>query len=338
MNRTLTVFIVVSAITHALFFRFSGIIVFLPEDSKPPVIVSLVPEEVKKDDDQLTGRVEDLPLPEKEETPDKAKILSRADSKAHSPEKGEKYSAPKTAIPRERIDPSPPAVVLDKKDVKEKKRKVTKTMVAALPKPEVEIKDRPMARELDLFSEEAIKKAIEPARERRTDKSEKSEEEKSRKLSTRITDRPAPPSPEVERPSGVTDVKGAEIETYLMNETEDVIDMGDEAVVSLDTKAFEYVDYFNSIKRAIQIVWTYPEEAIMSGASGQSLIRFTINRAGGLEDVSLVNSAGRKILDDEALTAIKAAAPYSPFPANLDKKKLHIVASFVYQPSYNAVR
>ena len=193
MNRALAVFIVVSAITHALFFRFSGIIVFLPEDQKPPVIVSLLPEEDKSEkNDPLTGRVEDLPLPDKEEAPDKAKILSRADSKAHSPEKGEKYSAPKTAIPRERIDPSPPAVVLDKKDVKEKKRKVTKTMVAALPKPEMEIKDKPASRELDLFSEEAIKKAIEPSRERRTDKSEKQEEEKSRKLSTRITDRPAP--------------------------------------------------------------------------------------------------------------------------------------------------
>ena len=142
----------------------------------------------------------------------------------------------------------------------------------------------------------------------------------------------------MERPSGVTDVKGAEIETYLMNETEDVIDMGDEAVVSLDTKAFLYVDYFNSIKRAIQIVWTYPEEAIMSGASGQALIRFTINSAGQLEDVSLLNSAGRKILDDEALTAIKAAAPYKPFPVNLSKKRLHIVAAFDYQPTYNAVR
>lgn len=338
MNRTLGVFIVASAITHALFFRFSGVIVLLPEEAAPPVVVSLLPEEVEINDVQLTGRVEDLPIPAKEETPDEAKILSRADSKAHSPEKGERYTAPKTAIPRERIDPSPPALVLDKKNVKEKKKKVAKTMVAALPKPKVDTKNKPAARELDLFSEEAIKKAIEPARERRIEKSKTKEDEKSKKLSTRITDRPAPPRPEMERPSGAPDVKGADIETYMMNKTEDVIDMGDEAVVSLDTRAYQYVDYFNSIKRAVEIVWTYPEEAIISGASGQSLLRFTINSKGGLEDVRLVNSSGRKILDDEALLAIKAAAPYNPFPANLNKKRLHIIAAFVYRPSYNAVR
>lgn len=338
MSRSFVLFILLSTLTHVFFFTFSGLIVILPEKSVPPIRVTVIEPEPAADNIPISGRVEDLPAPEKEETPEKSKILSRNDSRGHSPEKGDKYQATKTAIPSERIDPATPALEIAKKEEREKSKAVSRTKVAALPRPEIINKKRPASRDLDLFSEEAIRKAIEPSNLRRFEKSDKPEQAKSRKLSTRITDRDRPPRPEADRASGTPDVKGAEISNYLMGDTDDVIDMGDEAVVSLNTKAFMYVDYFNSIKRAVELVWTYPEEAILSGASGRALIRFTLDKDGVLVDVRLLRSAGRKIFDDEALLAIKVAAPYKPFPASLNKKRLHIIGAFDYQPSFNAVQ
>jgi len=114
--------------------------------------------------------------------------------------------------------------------------------------------------------------------------------------------------------------------------------MGDEAVVSLGSKSFKYIDYFKMIRAAVENLWTYPEEAVIQGFSGRAIIQFTLNQTGQLENVRLIKSSGYKSLDDEARMAVKSAAPYKPFPATLDKKRLHIVATFVYQPTFSAVR
>ena len=68
------------------------------------------------------------------------------------------------------------------------------------------------------------------------------------------------------------------------------------------------------------------------------MIKFTINSKGELLNVELLKTSGHKSLDDEAQAAVKLAAPYNAFPAMLNKKRLHIVATFIYQPTFNAVR
>ena len=125
-------------------------------------------------------------------------------------------------------------------------------------------------------------------------------------------------------------------EKYASIETlnQEALDTDDEEVISLDTKESKYRSYFARIKRQIEMVWGYPEEAARNGTAGQLLLRFQITCDGRLQYVRLVSSSGSVLLDDAALDAVNGAAPYYPFPVTIDREKLSILATFIYSPSY----
>lgn len=100
--------------------------------------------------------------------------------------------------------------------------------------------------------------------------------------------------------------------------------------VRLDTREAKYVPYFETIKRAIEEVWIYPEEALRSRHQGRLLVEFTVLQDGELEGPRLVRSSGYPELDQEALRAIRAAAPFAPIPPSLGRSRIDIVASFEY--------
>ena len=108
----------------------------------------------------------------------------------------------------------------------------------------------------------------------------------------------------------------------------------DDEPISLDTKEVKYVSYFNRIKHQIQRAWIYPAQASQKGISGQLTLKFEISRDGNLIGVQLVDNSGFEILDIGAIKAIKEAAPYYPFPITISKKKISILATFVYSPPY----
>ncbi len=124
--------------------------------------------------------------------------------------------------------------------------------------------------------------------------------------------------------------KFASIETL----NQDALSTEDEDVISLDTKETKYASYFARIKKQIELVWGYPEEAARNGITGELLLRFQISRDGRLQYVRLVNSSGSVLLDEAALDAVNHAAPYYPFPVTIDREKLSILATFIYSPSY----
>lgn len=105
---------------------------------------------------------------------------------------------------------------------------------------------------------------------------------------------------------------------------------GTNAPVRLDTRDPQYVTYFNSIKRAIEVVWQYPELALRYGLQGRLLLEFSILGNGDIESAKIVRSSGSNLLDEEALRAVKAAAPFGPIPPWIGKNRIDIVASFEY--------
>jgi protein TonB len=109
-------------------------------------------------------------------------------------------------------------------------------------------------------------------------------------------------------------------------------DLGGSAkrTVSLDSREEQFVDYLGRLKRRVQRVWDYPEEAIRHGISGELLMVFTLNEAGSLAYIRLVQSSGYPILDEEALRAVKLAAPFEPFPPEMGQEALNIRATFHY--------
>jgi len=57
----------------------------------------------------------------------------------------------------------------------------------------------------------------------------------------------------------------------------------------------------------------YPASA--RGASGTVLVRFELNRAGGVIGSAVTKSSGNAVLDQEALDLLRRASPFPPFPA-----------------------
>lgn len=100
--------------------------------------------------------------------------------------------------------------------------------------------------------------------------------------------------------------------------------------ISLDSREEHFVDYLGRLKRRVQRVWEYPEEAVKHGIGGELFIVFTLNKAGSLTYIRLVRSSGFPILDEEALRAVKLAAPFDSFSPEMGDEPLNISASFHY--------
>lgn len=102
------------------------------------------------------------------------------------------------------------------------------------------------------------------------------------------------------------------------------------APISLNTKDPVYVTYFNKIKQLIELQWEYPELALRYGLQGRLALEFMIGGNGELEQLRLIRSSGSQVLDEEALRAIKAAAPFPPIPPWIKPNPLLISASMEY--------
>jgi len=100
---------------------------------------------------------------------------------------------------------------------------------------------------------------------------------------------------------------------------------GGTRLTALNAPEIQYISYFASIKRKIELVWQYPQDAANAGIQGELTIDFIIARDGSLESVHILQGSGYKILDDEAVGSIRIAAPYYTIP------NLRIRAHFIYQ-------
>ncbi|MFZ7112163.1 MAG: energy transducer TonB [Desulfatiglandales bacterium] len=101
--------------------------------------------------------------------------------------------------------------------------------------------------------------------------------------------------------------------------------------ISLDTQDKRYVSYARIIKESIMGQWEYPPEARENLIEGKLLVVFSLSRNGHLTAVRTLRSSGHAILDDEALRAIRAAAPFPSFPDNIRVARLNVQASIDYQ-------
>jgi protein TonB len=98
----------------------------------------------------------------------------------------------------------------------------------------------------------------------------------------------------------------------------------------LNAPEVQYISYYASIKRKIELVWQYPYEAAAAGIGGELTIDFVIERSGAVNSIELVRGSGSKILDDEAIRSIRVAAPFDPIPAGYKIPSLQIRGRFVY--------
>jgi TonB family protein len=108
------------------------------------------------------------------------------------------------------------------------------------------------------------------------------------------------------------------------NWREDTIDLS-----SPDTK---YLSYRQSIAGKLFRTWKYPEKAKEAGEQGVVVLEIPINPDGSIEEPNIVNSSGSAILDEAAIRAAKAAAPFGQTPDT--DLKLHLFVKFLYELKY----
>lgn len=104
-----------------------------------------------------------------------------------------------------------------------------------------------------------------------------------------------------------------------------------EDTISLDTKDKRYSSYANVIKKKLMDHWYYPWEARENLIEGKVLVLFSLGRNGRLRLIKILQTSTHEILDAETSRAIRAAAPFPPFPGSIPVSLLHIKADFAYR-------
>ena len=239
-------------------------------------------------------------------------------------------------VPKPKPAPKPKPVPKKPKVEKPKERIITTSKKAkvkiAKPKP----KPKPVPK----------KKTIQKKAEKKPAKAKKPQPPRT-KVASRMSKKSPPPGP----PPGVSRENKApaptprslfpspetlhQLERQFSHTYPKDVNKGD--AISLNTKDFRYISYFTHIKHKIELVWEYPQRAAEMGQQGSLLLKFTILKDGRLGGVWLLQSSGYRLLDQEALRAVKAAAPFNPIPDRLHKIRLNILATFNYSLGYKFV-
>ena len=77
----------------------------------------------------------------------------------------------------------------------------------------------------------------------------------------------------------------------------------------------------------------YPQASVRYGIYGSLRMLVVIQQDGSLEDIQILSSSGYAVLDEAAVTIVRMAAPYSPFPPELraTADKLEIVRTWHFR-------
>ncbi len=110
---------------------------------------------------------------------------------------------------------------------------------------------------------------------------------------------------------------------------------------SLSSPEIQYLSWYDSVRRKIELVWVYPLEAAQAGMQGEVTIDFVIERNGSVSSVRIVRGSGFKVLDDEAVRAIQVVgrARFNPIPKSYNVPNLPIRGRFMYvQGGFREIR
>jgi len=304
LNRTrLSGFILLSLGVHISFVIAHMLVPAQEKVVKGPPPIQVKYFETKKPLDSKPGKIVDTPKPPvKSEKPKREELLAKFDSRSHSNQKPTPkkiYKRKKTVVPKSKgsTRKTGSSRTQPKKIAPEKKfRKRTQLKPRKNPLPESDI---------------GTFKSITP------DKVQKPRPSSMKKAGTGST---------------LALLDGFDPDQFASLDTDSLMDADDDEPVSLDTTEVKYASYFARIKHQIERVWIYPSDAAQRGISGDLSLTFRISKDGNLMGVRLVDQSGYEILDVAALKAVKEAAPFYPFPKNIKREKITILANFVYTP------
>ena len=104
-----------------------------------------------------------------------------------------------------------------------------------------------------------------------------------------------------------------------------------EETVTLDSEDETFAPYLKKIKQKIEGIWSYPPEAQARKQEGVSTVVFSLDSRGKLVGSRIAESSGHAALDQGTIDVIRTAAPYEPFPRQINLSRLRIQATFRYR-------
>lgn len=111
-----------------------------------------------------------------------------------------------------------------------------------------------------------------------------------------------------------------ELPKKLIKETVKIINPAQEAMLK----------YQDMVKQKIQESRQYPVWAKKQGYQGTTNLKFTILNTGHLGKITILNSSGHKILDEEACNTIKRSRPFPSIPKELNASSSEIEISIIF--------
>jgi protein TonB len=90
-------------------------------------------------------------------------------------------------------------------------------------------------------------------------------------------------------------------------------------------------EYICKVKTGIERRKNYPQIARKEGIEGVVRVQFCIAEDGRLKWVTVVDSSGCPILDNEAIISVRKASPFLRIPEELKKKELDLRVNIAFK-------
>lgn len=103
--------------------------------------------------------------------------------------------------------------------------------------------------------------------------------------------------------------------------------------ISANTRESSIAEYANRWIGIIEAVGSryLPEQLDLRGATGKLYLQVTVYASGQLGEVIIVQSSGSRLLDQAALSILRRAAPFDPFPESVRIDHPNLNFSYVWQ-------
>lgn len=128
----------------------------------------------------------------------------------------------------------------------------------------------------------------------------------------------------------------AELMPLMPSGTDEAVEeINPDPPISLEHQAPQYKSYYTLVDRAINSRWIIPPEAKEQFRPGRLTALVTIGKDGQLLRLVVQESSGNPTLDHAGLEALRAAAPFPPFPVELSyRDQVDIIIHFNYKADY----
>ncbi|MEH1795662.1 MULTISPECIES: energy transducer TonB [unclassified Nostoc] len=94
--------------------------------------------------------------------------------------------------------------------------------------------------------------------------------------------------------------------------------------VNASSQDVDLTSYLNKLKQRVQQQWLPG----MSQSNRRTVLNFTVNRSGEVNNLNIVQTSGFRVTDEVAMNAIQRSAPFAPLPTGYRKNYIDIEFTF----------